>query len=145
MDLLHKAIEKALTELPYDLLADLVQKRLRADGVELSARELKLVRDHLRNGNLGVFTLTRNSGPHKNVSITVSDDETKKLTERIETFFRDGFSKVLEDSQSKAATLIFANLKRQWKEEHVLQEREFAGFRERLQHRWEIPYQSFKC
>ena len=139
MDTLHKAIEETLMEVPHNLLADLVRKKLQAEGVELSPKEFKLLQDHLRSGKLDAIAFKPELEQHKSVHITVTEEETKKLIERLETFLNDGLSKVLEKSQIKAAELIFATLKSKWEEERSLQELEIAGFQSRLKDRWQVP------
>ncbi len=139
METLQKALEHALADVPHSLLAELVRKKLGKQGIELTARELTLLREHLRNGTLESLTLKRKSRAQTQVSVDISEEESRELVGRLEKFFNDDFPELVESLVARFSRRIFKNLKRRWDVEWRAQMGETAGFRRRLELRWKIP------
>src|SRR5207244_12208309 len=96
MNTLQKVFHNALSDVPHSYLAELINKKIKAQGINLSAQELKLLHDHVRNGKMNRFTINRSSQTQKTLSIDISEQESQGLLNRLETFYSDDLPEITE-------------------------------------------------
>ncbi len=146
MRTLQHAMEQALHGLPQQVLSGLITQKLNAQGVKLSARERKLLAEHILRGGKDTLRFRRwqwwEHDRQIKLHFTPQDAEQieRKFTAFIENRLRDLIEVVVEDLSGK----ILADLKRKWRAESSRQRRELAGFRKRLHERWELPLEGLR-
>jgi len=139
-------MEQALHGLPQQVLSGLITQKLNAQGVKLSARERKLLAEHILRGGKDTLRFRRwqwwEHDRQIKLHFTPQDAEQieRKFTAFIENRLPDLIEVVVEDLSGK----ILADLKRKWRAESSRQRRELAGFRKRLHERWELPLEGLR-
>ena len=68
--------------------------------------------------------------------ITITDEDTARISEKINVFLERDLSAVLIKAQENAAPHILSSLKKRWPAERRKQAKEMADFRRRLRERW---------
>ncbi|HEV2628842.1 MAG TPA: DUF5677 domain-containing protein [Pseudolabrys sp.] len=137
MDTLQKTIDAWLEQLPRLLFANLLDKKLRAQGIKLSRQKREQLADTILVDKLETFEFddgNKNSRKRK-ISISFTDSDIRYL-ERKSQKFLDQFPALIHQITEKQSKSLLRSLKRKWPTESRAQRRDLDSFRKRLQDRW---------
>jgi hypothetical protein len=146
MRILQHAMEQALHGLPQHVLSELITQKLAAQGVKLSARERKLLAEHVLKGGKDTLRFRRwqwwehDRQIRLNFTPQGAEQIEQKFTSFIEKRLPDLIDVVVEDLSGK----ILIDLNRTWRAESHRQRRELAEFKKRLHDRWELPLEGLR-
>ncbi len=140
MRILQDAIEGALHDLPERALAALIEKKLAAQGVTLSARKRKLLTRKLMQGytdNIRLWNWKLWDSRHVTLEFTPADVE--QIEKNFTEFADKRLPSLIQSVSDDLARKILSDLTRRWPAYSRQQNRDLAGFRKRLYDRWKIP------
>lgn len=137
MDTLQKTMNRWLEELPRLFLADLLDDKLRANGIKLSKRKRGEFADKILKKELDAFDFGdgRKSGAKRNITIEFTDTDSELMQQKFREFM-DRLPALIDGLVEKTTKSILTTLKRRWPSESRAQRRDLDGFRKRLQERW---------
>jgi hypothetical protein len=137
MDTLQKAMNRSLEELPRLLLADLLDQKLRAQGIKLSKRRRDQLAEKILKEKLDAFDFDdgRKGSAKQKITIEFTDADSKFMEKKFEKFM-DGLPALIEGLTEKTSRSILITLKRRWPNEFRAQRRELGDFRKRLRESW---------
>ena len=145
MRILQDAIEEFLQDLPEQALAALIEKKLTAQGVKLSARQRKLLTRRLMEDNTDTIRLWNwKWWRDQNVALEFTQEDIEQIEQNFTEFADKRLPDVLESATNELAHKTLADLKRRWPAYSREQRRELAAFRKRLYDRWKIPLESLR-
>jgi len=140
MDTLHSSVDKLLSDLPLQLVAQLIVEKLDAQGVTLSDRERSQLEQHLREERSGVLRLRSwKWWERKEVTLQLTAQDSKELESRFTTFLERRLPSILTAIIGELATTMQSGLNEKWPAESRRQKRDTAGFRQRLRKHWGAP------
>ena len=137
MRTLQAKFERVLLEAPYRLLADRLAQKLTEAGVQLRPRELEKLVEHLQSNSGEEFRFqTWRWWEDRQLSISLTDEETQEILDRVQTFLDDDLGDLIKSEMEETSHDILRTLHATWKRESGRQERERAGFEKRLVRLW---------
>ena len=130
-------MDKCLEELPRILLSDLLDRKLRAQGIKLSKRKLGEFTDKILNERLDRFDFNdgRIRFRRRHIAIEFTDADSQSVEGKFEKF-TERLPELIEELTEKMCQSILGMLKRRWPSEARAQRRELNGFLKRLDKRW---------
>lgn len=134
-DSLQKLLEKELGDAPSLLLRSLIEKKLRAAGVEPDSVVVDRILNHIRRGSSESFQWESDSTTDKNIEIVFSNEDLDEL-EKMSLKFLESVPNVVVDIASAIADSLQGELHDNWGEEHLRLKEEMLSFRGRLEQRW---------
>lgn len=144
MRILQDAIDQTLHQLPEQLFCEFIAQKLATHGVELSARERKLLAAALRRDE-NTFVLKRwNWWGHRHVTLDFTPKDIEQIERKFTDFLQNRLPDLIETATGDFSQKILADLKRKWRAEGRLQRRELSGFRKRLYDRWKLPLEGLR-
>lgn len=144
MNILQGAIERALQQLPEQMLSQLVAEKLAAQGIKLSKRQHQLLVKHIREGR-DTFRMGRWSWwDRRRIQLDFTPQDIQKLEHQFTKFLDTKLSDLIQAAMRETAAIILTDLKRKWRTESRRQQREVAGFAKRLYDRWGVALESLK-
>jgi hypothetical protein len=138
MGSLQEAVETGLAALPHTFLEKQISKKLKdqmGTPPEGLARQLA---EHLLSGSTEPFH-AEGVGDDVDVHITIDESDMKEIEAGILRFQQEALPELLRSMSEDTAERTLRSLKTSWPNEQQMQESDIAGFRERMQHRWEKP------
>ncbi len=137
MDTLQKAMNRWLEELPHLLVADLLDDKLRAQGVKLSKRKRGELADKILNEQLEAFDFDdgRKVSGKRNITIQFTETDSEFIEKKFMKFM-EHLPALIDHLMGKASQSVLSTLKRRWPSESQVRRRDLNGFRKRLQERW---------
>jgi hypothetical protein len=140
MQILHKTLEEALGKLPEEIFAQLLARKLKAEGVKLSRREQRQLQAHILGGESNTLALRRwRWWEQQRITLEFTAEEIQEIERRFTREVADRVPQLLETLTAELATNVLVVLKRRWRGELRGQHREYAGFQRRLYRRWGEP------
>jgi len=133
---LQEAVEIGLAGLPTVFLEHHISKKLKEKMGAPPEGLARRMADHLLSGSEEPF-IEANSD--ENLKITIDESDINEIEGALRRFQTDQLPDLLRSMSESTARKTLRSLKARWPEEHELQERDLAGFRDRLQRRWEKP------
>jgi Family of unknown function (DUF5677) len=135
--------EKYLEGLRHLLFSDLLDQKLRAQGIKLSNHKLseltgKILEEPLQSID---FDDGRKCGRERKIVIELTDADSQRLAKRFEEYI-DPVS--IEKFARKISETTLATLKRRWPNESRAQRRDLDAFRRRLDKRWSDGFQKLQ-
>ncbi|OFW06087.1 MAG: hypothetical protein A3G20_01880 [Acidobacteria bacterium RIFCSPLOWO2_12_FULL_59_11] len=139
MQLLHKALQEELGELPGDIFAQLLSEKLNARGLKLSRREIQLLQKRILSGESRTLHLRRwRWWERQCIDLEFTDHEMQEFEHRLTRDISEMLPQVIDTMAGELATCILATLKRNWCRELQRPSRERASFQRRLFRRWGV-------
>ena len=132
MDTIQKIFEQQFKTLPELFLEKLVEKKLRAEGINPDPAMTQQLIQHILSSNSDSFFW--DDGKAGDVSITLKLTETD--VEETEKKFLTSLPKIIEKTTTDIAKHLLNSLKKDWKEESLYQKEEFRSFNKSLERRW---------
>lgn len=132
MDTIQKIFEQQFKALPELFLEKLVEKKLRAEGINPAPVMVQQLIQHVLSSNSDSFCW--DDGKERNISITIN--LTEEDVEDAEKRFLASLPKIIEKTTTDIARLLLKSLKKDWKEESNYQDAEFCIFKTNLERRW---------
>lgn len=133
---LQEAVEIGFATLPATFLEHQISKKLKETMTAPPKGLARRMADHLLSGSKEPFT---EKGSEEHIEITISESDIEQLETAVRRFQADQLPDLLRSMSENTARRTLRSLKNRWPEERGLQERDLAGFRDRLQLRWEKP------
>lgn len=132
MDAIQKIFEQQLKVLPELFFEKLVEKKLRAEGINPDPVMIKQLIQHVLSNNSDSFFW--NDGKDENVSITLTltEADVDEAEKKILAVLPD----IIETTTTDIAKNLLNTLKTDWKEESVYQNEEKRSFNKSLEKRW---------
>jgi hypothetical protein len=144
MRILQDALEKALHGLPEQVFSELIAQKLSAQGVKLSTRERKLLTEEVLQGK-DTFLLKRwNWWENRQARLDFTSQDAEQIARKFTDFLENRLPDLIETATGDLSRKILIDLKRKWRAESRLRNREIAGFRKRLYGCWELPLQGLQ-
>jgi hypothetical protein len=115
MDTLQKTMNRWLDELPRLLLADLLDQKLRAQGIKLSKHQRGELADKILTEKLDAFDFDhgRKGGGKRNITIEFTDIDSELMEKKFKKFV-EGLPTLIEDLTEKTFQSVLSTLKRRW-------------------------------
>ncbi|HRD46584.1 MAG TPA: DUF5677 domain-containing protein [Caulobacter sp.] len=132
---LTKAIIAEADKLPRLMMCGIVERKLRAQGIELEGDELAALVDRLLENGDGTFTFGEGNEALRNIDL-IFDEEDSKEIERTIANFTEEIPAMVERVIETSGANLFSSLREAWQVEGALQQFDADGFRERLEDRW---------
>jgi Family of unknown function (DUF5677) len=136
MDTLEDAMLKAAGQLPHLVLAQLLDEKLKVQGVKLSKRRIKELAEHILSGHAERLTFDDKRKKVRTIRIDLTDDDLDRFTRRIDVFVRNDLPRVTESLLESTSADVFQVLKARWPRESRVTGRYIDAFRKRLAQRW---------
>src|SRR5271157_5398007 len=133
MDSLQKAVEKSLLDIPSLYLAPLIRVKLLEKGIKITSRRAQTMARQILRGK-ATFSIAGSADAP--AQITITDEDSAGILEKINVFLQKDLPTVLIKAQIDAAPHILGSLKKRWPAERRIQAKEIAAFRKRLRERW---------
>jgi Family of unknown function (DUF5677) len=137
MDTLQKAISEQLTGLPRLLLADLLDQKLRGQGIKLSKRKRSELADRIltKKTNASDFNGAQKDNVKRRVTVRFTDTDSELIENKINKFM-ERLPTLIDDLAEKTYPALMSTLKRRWPSEARARRRDLDGFHKRLRARW---------
>jgi hypothetical protein len=136
MDTFEEALHKIAKQLPHIMLGQLLDKKLKAQGIKLSKRKIRELVSRVLDGHEENITFDDKRKRTRTVKIDLTDDDLDHMTRRLDDFIKNDVPRVTENFIEDTATNIFQLLRARWRRESRVYRREMEGFRKRLTQRW---------
>lgn len=134
---LQKSLEKSLEEILPLALRKLIDKKLRAAGVDPSPALVSDLAAHVLNGDS--TPIQWNAGnTDSHITLSISEEDVADLESAVSRLL-EKLPDVIEAASVKTAKAVLRTLKNRWAEEHSYQEVECHSFRTALEERWGKP------
>ena len=137
MHILHQVLEECLRNVPEQVLGEIVARKLRDHGVELSPTEQKKILKQIVSGKSEI-PFRRSQRENQVISIEFTDDDCQQAEEAT-TKVLAGLHGVIEGVAETLTTPILETLRKRWRNEWRQQRRLHSGFQQRLYARWKTP------
>lgn len=135
MDQIQQSLAKFIEDLPFKLIAEVADKKLRAEGITLSQQELlALARRMVENGGES-GRVVYDDADSRDVCIALDAEEMEAILAKLRKVDEDLPSLVQHVAEKKAPRL-FKKLKQRWPGEREQQRRDMDAFKESLDERW---------
>lgn len=129
---INDTIEK---QWPLQICAEVVDEKLRAQGIKLSKRKLtELARRILDENAASIDLQVGNSGPSP-LQIQFTEDDGRKAEEKMERLSAS-FPDFVSELTARGTDIMLASMKRPWPKESLAQKRDTDRFRRNLNQRW---------
>lgn len=132
---LQKFFERQFEEIPHLILQKLIEKKLRAAGINPEPCLVDRIVNHALSSKLKALQWDDGNNIDSVIALSISDEDIADA-ERMMSRFLASIPHIVENTSTDIAKTLLKTLKRKWKEEHSLQEEERRGFRMRLEKRW---------
>src|SRR5665213_125041 len=145
VDTLQKTMNRWLEELPRLFLADLLDQKLRAQGIKLSKLKRGELADKILKEKLNAFDFDhgRKSGAKRNITIEFTDTDSELMEKKFRQFM-DRLPALIDSLTENTSQSILSTLKRRWPSESRAQRHDLDGFRKRLQQRWGVGLEKLR-
>jgi len=145
VQILQKAVERAVQEIPNQFLVQLIANKLAAKGITLSARERQLLFTRVRAGVPNTFRIRRRGlSEKKPIHIEFTPDDVQRAEQRFGEFIETKLPDLILASTDKISKKILSDLKHKWRAESRRQKRDISAFRSRLYGRWGEAIESLR-
>lgn len=132
---LQKTLEQELGKLPHQILQNLLEKKLKAAGVNPESALVDRLLRHILSGNTAAFQWDDGNETHSDITVSISEEdiaEVEEIISRLMTSMPD----IIENISTNTSKSVLKQLRKEWADEHLLQEKDLYGFRMRLEKRW---------
>lgn len=134
---LQEALNRVLSDAPYDLLTEIIAQKSATNGLTLSARERRQLTAHLQSSaNETIYFRRWNWWTNRTVSTEITPEEAQRIDDKLTEFMETKLPALIEPIIEDLSVTIFATLNKGWNIESNAQAREIDGFRKRLYGRW---------
>jgi Family of unknown function (DUF5677) len=134
MDTIQNAMNDVIENVPADILSDLLDEKLRAQGIKLAKDKRKELAKRILKEKVDELTFDADT-EFKDIVLQFTDADTDAVKARLETFL-EKLPTFVQGFTNETADVLQKSLKRKWKAESRRQQRDLKGFRERLAERW---------
>jgi hypothetical protein len=135
---LHDEIIRTLEKIPHIFLYDIIERKLKEQGISLSSSKINFICDRILNGQLEPFSMFNwKFWEKKHLTLSFSEEDVSILEKGMSKEFLDEhLSELLKSLSSEMAPQILVDLQRKWPRESRKQQKELNEFRKRLILRW---------
>lgn len=133
MGTVQDQVDKWLRELPRQLGAELIDKKLRGQKVALSKKRLNRLVDRLLAGEEDMQIEVGKR--RKDVCLEFTDEDSAALQKRADELI-EKLPAIIDKASEGFSDTIFVALKKNWRGERRAQRRDMDSFRKRLHERW---------
>src|ERR1035437_7625528 len=137
MQILPPVLGECLRKVPEQVLGEIVARKLRDHGVELSPTEQKKILKQIVSGKSEI-RFRRSQRENRVLSIELNDDDFRQAEEDTAKVLA-GLQGVIEGVAESLTTPILERLRKRWRNEWRQQRRLHSGFQQRLYARWKTP------
>src|ERR1019366_3836209 len=135
MDTIQKIFEQQFKKFPHLILQKLIEKKLRAVGIDPEPALIDRIVNHALSNN--PMSLQWDDGKDVNSVVTLSiSEEDISDAEGMISRLMDSIPDIIESASTDIAKSLLKSLKSKWVEEHSLQEEDVNIFRMNLVRRW---------
>jgi hypothetical protein len=134
MDFIQKTVDRTIEDIPANILSDLLDEKLCAQGIILATDKRKELARRILREKVSELTFDVDTDV-KNVVIQFTDEDTQAVSAKMEAFL-DRLPKLIQGLLDETADTWLKSLKRKWKAESRQQQRDLDEFRDRLAERW---------
>jgi Family of unknown function (DUF5677) len=138
MDVLQRALNQALADLPALFLEKLISKKLQQQGLTSTKILSAKIAKHILSGE-SEQSRHKNRKHSGNVTLSFSEADADEVARAIDSFGKTQLPNLLVDVAHRMSRRILRKLKSDWAKENALQQADLLGFHERLQDRWGKP------
>lgn len=135
---LQEAVETGLAALPHAFLEKQISKKLKEQMAKPPEGLARQMAEHLLRGSSEPFH-AESVGDDGDVNITLDESDMKEIEAGILRFQEEDLPELLRSMSEDTAERTLRSLKTNWPKEQQMQESDLAGFRERMQRRWDKP------
>jgi hypothetical protein len=135
---LQEAVETGLAALPLTFLEKQITKRLKGQMATPPEGLARQMAEHLLSGSTEPFH-SEDVGDDVDVNITIDESDMNEIESGISRFQEQDLPELLRSMTEDTAERTLRSLRKSWTSEQRMQESDLAGFRERMQQRWEKP------
>ena len=137
MDTLQKALNEALLDAPYQMLAETVASKFAARGITLTAREREQLTEHLKSATNEVLRFRKwQWWSDWQLDVEVTEEESEAIQERFADFLDNKLPGLVLEVVENSSADVLKTLQRTWVAESRRQNRERRGFESHLHQRW---------
>lgn len=138
MDALQEGLNEALKELPALFLQHLISKKLQKQGIPASKDLSQKLAKHILSRTTKPFRY-RSRKLSGNINLAFDKADADELARGFERFEKEQLPKLLPKIAGSVSKKVLRKLTASWPDEHVRQEVDLSGFRERIEERWGKP------
>lgn len=131
-DRIQDVIQEHLRAIPRLMLEKVLEKKLKEASVAAPPTAIKALSESILAGKKTIHI----DGIDDDVSIEIDDEDMKFVVDATKAFYVEHLPAVLQKTASSTARDLLKELKRRWREEHLAQQADVAGFRDRMEQRW---------
>jgi hypothetical protein len=145
MRILQDTLEKTLHSLPVEAASALIVKKLAAQGLKLSTRQLDLLKEHvIRGGSDTLLLQSWRWWEQGHVTLEFTPEDIEHIERTFKDFVENHLPELIQKAAADLSRSILANLKKRWRAESRRLGRDSAGFRKRLYDRWQAPLEGLR-
>jgi hypothetical protein len=119
--------------LPHQLLAEMVDKKLRAQKIKISKQRLNTLVAQLLAGEQSIQFDAGSRHKHKVIDFT--DEDLTALKNQADKLIKE-MPSIIDQASEGFSLKVLSSLKKKWRGERRLQRRDLRGFHKRLDERW---------
>lgn len=143
MDILQRAMDTTLSEVPWTVLGEIIVRKFSEQGITLSRQqkdELKTLLPKSENLDLDLDSLFSSwNFPERDddveIRIHITDEDTKAIDEAVDKVV-SGMPEMVESVSTKLADSTLRSLRRSWPRQARYERQQRKGFQDRLEKRW---------
>ncbi len=137
MDTLHKELDRLLGNVPRHMLSEMIRKKVRTQGVNLSESELTRFVDHVLDDGSDTFTFRHWQWWNRKIAtVEITKEDVEAIKKNLEWFLDEKCEDLVQSVISDLSSEVLSSLKQSWPRQSRRQLRDMKSFRKRLAARW---------
>jgi hypothetical protein len=141
MGAVQDQVNKWIHDLPRQLVAEMIDKKLRAERIRVSKQHVNELAIQLLAGEHAIQLEAGDRHKHKIVNFT--DEDLTALQEQVDKITRD-MPAIIDQASERFSLTILGSLKKTWRGERRQQRRDLHAFHKRLDERWGLGIESLR-
>lgn len=134
MDQIQRSVNEILENVPADILSDLLDGKLRAQGIALPKEKRMELAKRILSEKVNELTIDADS-EIRDLVIQFTDADATAVSAKLDEFL-ERLPDRIQGLMDETADALFESLKQRWEAESRQQQIDLDGFRERLAQRW---------
>lgn len=135
---MQKLLEQQFKKAPNLILHQLIEKKLRAAGVNPEPTIVEQIIAHALSNNPSLFHWDDGKEDNIKITLVISDEDIKEAEGTFSRLIKS-MPDLIDEISTTIAQSTLKTLKQKWHEEYFLQEGDFNIFRRNLEKRWGKP------
>jgi len=138
LNTLHDTLNRVIASLPGLFLEKLITRKFKSQGITAPKTLPRKLAKSIVSGSGAPFRYRGRTTP-KDITLTFDDTDADELTRAVDRFLEVQLPALIAATAEDLSKKVLKGLKRNWPDEHKLQQADLSGFRHRLEETWGKP------